>query len=437
MSLVYLAKCTDAVLTACPALKPLVHHVATEDGAADTVVVLKVLNNLRSEGMDMSLSRTSHLSREHSAEYKVPLSLPPHPHVVVVLHHYVGSTGPFARFLDILMPPGLDVDVSMASRTTMVVMPQYKTSLKDVAELRAEGRPSPLAPGSPLLSAADGGPRIRGVYEREWTFVFTQALRAVTFLRENGVAHRDIKSDNLFMDGSGRVVLADFGGAVALVRPKSRRNIPFTNESQAACLNPMAWDPHVARLSRTGPPDDPDAEDDMTLADVYDKSDTYAVGRMTHDLLDPSTSARFPTSSAAKPHCDDAAIPELPASLSAGLRVLLQSLVRDKPDARPSAMQAWRRMGVLAFGPQWSLLSSMTADDVKAWALQEFGKAAILNGAMGDTDGRPMSVWEEERLAWLGEAMGSVDALVSEVDAMVRGGASAGAGAGAGASASS
>ena len=439
MSLVYLAKCTRELLAAYPALRDLVRHVSGADADAEadadadsgTVVVLKVLNNLRSEGMDVAISRSSHLSREHSAEYEVPLALPPHPHVVMVLHHYVGSTAPFVRYLDVLVPPGLDVDVSMAARTTMVVMPQYKTSLKEAAEARAAGGSSPsLAAGSPLLSAADGGAVVRGVCEREWAFVVVQAARAVAFVREHGVAHRDIKSDNWFMDGSGRLVLADFGGALTLVRLRSRRPKVFQSKEQAACLNPMAWDPHVARLSRTGPPDDPDAADDMTLADVYDKSDVYAVGRMVYNLLDPSTFGRFPTSSEAQPHCDDGAIPALPGSLSAGVRALVRSLVVDDPARRPSAAAAWRRAGVVAFGPPWSALSAMSGEEVRGWAVGEFGKAAVLGGGMGDSDGRAMSVWEEERLAWVAEAMGDVRAVVREVQAMTGGGGGAGAGAG-------
>ena len=237
----------------------------------------------------------------------------------------------------------------------MVVMPQYATSLKEAAETRASGASWPcLAKGSKLLSAPEGGAVIRGVCEREWAFVFAQALRAVAFLREHGVAHRDIKSDNWFIDSAGRVVLGDFGGAITLLRPKSRRDIPFTSSDQAACLNGMAWDPHVARLSRTGPPDESDADEDMTLRDVYDKSDMYAVGRMAHDLLDPSSWKRFPTSSETAPHCADASIPELPGGVSSGLRGLLRSLVLDDPAHRPSGVEAWRRAGVLAFGPTWS-----------------------------------------------------------------------------------
>ena len=227
-------------------------------------------------------SRTSHLSRAFGAEFEVPLALPPHPHVVTVLHHYAGDTTPFRRHLGLLIPASLDVEVTMASRSTFVVMPVYQGSLKSLAATAASTAECAV-PSSPqhrdavyggvpnALMSASPEAAVRGMHEREWALVFVQALRTAAFLREHGVAHRDIKSDNWFIDGKERVVLADFGGAISLVRPRSRRPVPFVQKQQAFCCNAMAWDPHVARLSRSGPPDDPDAAEDMTLADVYDK----------------------------------------------------------------------------------------------------------------------------------------------------------------------
>jgi hypothetical protein len=46
----------------------------------------------------------------------------------MVLHHYAGSTAAFSHHLQLLMPAFLPV--SMVSRTTFVVMPQYSTSLR-------------------------------------------------------------------------------------------------------------------------------------------------------------------------------------------------------------------------------------------------------------------------------------------------------------------
>lgn len=41
----------------------------------------------------------------------------------------------------------------------------------------------------------------------------------------------------------------------------------------------------------------------MTLADVYDKSDLFAIGRMMYECLVPD--APFPTSSTTRPQCSD------------------------------------------------------------------------------------------------------------------------------------
>ncbi len=111
------------------------------------------------------------------------------------------------------------------------------------------------------------------------------------------------------MTGSGRLVLADFGGGLLYRQPppaelrlplSAWRPIEFRLATDAMCCNPMAWDPHVSRLSRSGP----SWEHPCLLEDVYAKSDLFAVGRMVYDALLPEGTA-FPSSSAARPSYRD------------------------------------------------------------------------------------------------------------------------------------
>ena len=76
--------------------------------------------------------------------------------------------------------------------------------------------------------------------------------------------------------------------------------ILFSKKDDARCCNSMAWDPHVYRLSLTGPWLN-GKRLRCNLEDVYAKSDLFAVGRMAYDaLLSDVEGKAFPTVKADK-----------------------------------------------------------------------------------------------------------------------------------------
>jgi serine/threonine protein kinase len=51
----------------------------------------------------------------------------------------------------------------------------------------------------------------RRLSEKYAKFVFKQIMEGIAYLHENKVAHRDIKLDNILLDGHGNIKIGDFG----------------------------------------------------------------------------------------------------------------------------------------------------------------------------------------------------------------------------------
>lgn len=67
------------------------------------------------------------------------------------------------------------------------------------------------AAGGDLVSHIE---KVGCLQEEETHRIFTQMVRAVSYCHENSIAHRDIKPDNILLDGNGSVKLCDFGLAI-------------------------------------------------------------------------------------------------------------------------------------------------------------------------------------------------------------------------------
>ncbi|CDW78202.1 protein kinase domain containing protein [Stylonychia lemnae] len=65
-----------------------------------------------------------------------------------------------------------------------------------------------LCPGGDLLNYVR---KRRKLNENMAKFVFKQIMEGIAYLHQNGVVHRDIKLDNILLDGHGHIKLADFG----------------------------------------------------------------------------------------------------------------------------------------------------------------------------------------------------------------------------------
>ena len=140
-----------------------------------------------------------------------------------------------------------------------------------------------------------------------------------------------LQADNWLLSRTGSLSLTDFGGGLLLrdappldfagsgdvpkavdsgtvpspSTPADWEPMLFNSKELARCCNSMAWDPHVYRLSLSGPWVN-GKRLRCHLEDVYAKSDLFAVGRMAYDaLLSEAESKAFPSASVPKPTYED------------------------------------------------------------------------------------------------------------------------------------
>ncbi|XP_064613540.1 ankycorbin-like isoform X2 [Liolophura sinensis] len=299
------------------------------------VYILKMMINLidmASSGHGNGQSMPKFLTHHFGAEYDIPLHLSTHDNIVQICHFYEGSTRGFRHLLPFLVPPSLDVPLDMANRTTFMVMPEYPMTLKEfMLDLRMKNPEPPFGLSGKFL-----------------LLLLYQLLSAIDHLVCNGVVHRDIKAENIFLDNRLRPILGDFGFARRF-HGQNGAKLMFTNGEQVYAGNSNAWAPELARLNRDGPQSLPAL---ASLEDVYQKADAYAVSRMFYSLLRPlEDSDAFPFSSMSVPHYTEAEIPPLPSALPSGLVYVLKQLVLDHPGDRPPAHKAMVLVGMLLAGP--------------------------------------------------------------------------------------
>lgn len=65
-----------------------------------------------------------------------------------------------------------------------------------------------LCAGGDLLNYVRKRRRLKEPFARK---IFKQIIDGLSYIHSKGVAHRDIKLDNILLDGKGNVKIADFG----------------------------------------------------------------------------------------------------------------------------------------------------------------------------------------------------------------------------------
>ncbi|XP_047101200.1 serine/threonine-protein kinase Pink1, mitochondrial [Schistocerca piceifrons] len=190
--------------------------------------------------------------------------LPPHPNIVEILGLFADRVpflpGSLAMYPDAL-PSRLNPEGSGRNMSLFLLMKRYDTSMKQYLEQH-----------SPSV--------------REATLLLTQLLEAVTHMTRHGVAHRDLKSDNLLLtllgpeDGEGveeeppcpLLAVTDFG--CCLADAHHGLSMPYHSAETDRGGNTALMAPEVA-CARVGP----------FSSISYRKSDAWACGALAYELF--------------------------------------------------------------------------------------------------------------------------------------------------------
>ncbi|KAL5247518.1 hypothetical protein ACHWQZ_G019410 [Mnemiopsis leidyi] len=292
-------------------------------------LVLKMMVNLLNQSdHDTGQSGTIFLKKQFSAEHSVPVSLPYHPNVVQMLHSYNASTTHFKRYLPLLVPSGLDVDVDMASRTSFLAMREYPFSLKNFVNKFVEQKVKLAFMNKDRVSE-----ELRLVL-----LLLVQCLFVLDHMKKHKVVHRDIKLDNFMMRHSGQVILIDFGWAVNMNNSDGSPAVA-TDKNEIIAGNPVAWSPEISFHHNS-------FNEPVLFSSVYDKSDLYTLGKTFLSVFEVLGFVEKDSTGFAQCPVDLASVPRLVESIS-----LLQEMVLPSPDQRISVSDTLLSLGAALFFP--------------------------------------------------------------------------------------
>ncbi|KAB1269207.1 Serine/threonine-protein kinase PINK1; mitochondrial [Camelus dromedarius] len=227
-----------------------------------------------------------------------PKQLAPHPNIIRVFRAFTSSVpllpGALIDYPDVL-PPRLHPGGLGHGRTLFLVMKNYPCTLR---QYLCENTPSP----------------------RLATVMTLQLLEGVDHLVQQGIAHRDLKSDNILVDldadGCPWLVITDFG--CCLADEHIGLQLPFTSWYVDRGGNGCLMAPEVCTAC-PGP---------RAVID-YSKADAWAVGAITYEIFGLPN----PFYGQGRAHLEsrsyqEAQLPALPESVPLDVRQLVRSLLQ-------------------------------------------------------------------------------------------------------------
>ncbi|XP_007934056.1 serine/threonine-protein kinase PINK1, mitochondrial [Orycteropus afer afer] len=270
-----------------------------------------------------------------------PKQLAPHPNIIRVFRAFTSSVpllpGALVDYPDVL-PPCFHPDGLGHGRTLFLVMKNYPCTLRQ------------------YLRTATPSPRLA-------TMMTLQLLEGVDHLVQQGIAHRDLKSDNILVeldaDGCPWLVITDFG--CCLADEHIGLQLPFTSWYVDRGGNGCLMAPEVS-TAYPGP---------KAVID-YSKADAWAVGTIAYEIFGLSN----PFYGQGQAHLEsrsyqEAQLPTLPESVPLDTRCLVRSLLQRDATKRPSARVAANVLHLSLWGEHILALKNLELDKMVGWLLQQ------------------------------------------------------------------
>ncbi|XP_062606774.1 serine/threonine-protein kinase Pink1, mitochondrial-like [Saccostrea cucullata] len=247
-------------------------------------------------------------------------SLPPHPNIVDMQGIFIDDI-PKIESDDERYPAALPTRLNPdgghgRNKTLFLVMKKYDMTLKS------------------FLSENDVNLNMR-------CSLLAQLLEGIAHMTEHGIAHRDLKSDNILVDvssGYPQLVISDFG--CCLAEPDYGLMIPYNTSNIDKGGNAALMSPEIATM-----------EPGRNAWLDYRKSDIWTAGTLVYEIFgeeNPFYKGPFNSSS-----YKEESLPPLPAAVPKPIVKLTKQLLKKDPNLRPSPKVAADIVQMCILFPEW------------------------------------------------------------------------------------
>jgi len=242
--------------------------------------------------------------------------LPQHPNIIPLSGWFVDRTPLLENALSmypIALPLRLCEDGCGRNSTLFILMKRYESTLAE--HLDACGTPE----------------------TREGVLLLLQLLHAIQHMQNHGIAHRDLKSDNLLLEwseGQPQLVVSDFGHCLT-----GPLYMPYPNDNMDKGGNGKLMAPEIA-TAEPGPGSYLD----------FRSSDTWAVGTIAYEIFGGANP--FYTSAFDGRYYDEDELPRLPPSVPHCVKNVLKGMLRRNPQERMPSSLASTVLSLYLWAPE-------------------------------------------------------------------------------------